>query len=319
MRNAFAAEITELARHEKGLVLLMADIGNHLFDQYKEKYAARFYNCGVAEANMIGVAAGLASCGLRPVCYTITPFATTRCLEQIRVDLCYHHVPVIVVGTGSGLSYASLGATHHSCEDLAMLRVLPGIKVLCPGDPMEVRGCLRAALKEEGPVYMRIGKKGEPAIHQEMPRIEIGKCIVVRKGDMVGLLNSGNTLPLALDVATRLDSFGISTEVVSFHTVKPLDENYLEDAFTRFQLVATVEEHSVLGGLGGSVAEWLSDQDSVKAKLIRFGTSDEFLRVAGDQLYARSFFGLTSESIASKIAGKVSQYIDQPTPARASS
>ena len=319
MRDAFAKEITELAGQDPHLVLLMGDIGNHLFDRYKERYPERFYNCGVAEANMIGVAAGLAACGFHPVCYTITPFATTRCLEQIRVDLCYHHMPVMVVGTGAGLSYASLGATHHSCEDIAMLRVLPGMKVLCPGDPLEVRACLRVALREKGPIYMRIGKKGEPVIHPQLPHIEIGKCIVVRKGDMVGLLNSGNTLPLALDVATRLDSFGISTEVVSFHTVKPLDENYLEDAFTRFQLVATVEEHSVLGGFGGSVAEWLSEQDSVKAKLIRFGTFDEFLHVAGDQLYARSFFGLTSESIASKIAGKVSQYIDQPTPARASS
>lgn len=311
MRNAFAAEITDLAQDEKGLVLLMGDIGNHLFDRYKERYPARFYNCWVAEANMIGAAAGLASCGLRPVCYTITPFATTRCLEQIRVDLCYHHVPVIVVGTGSGLSYASLGATHHSCEDLAMMRVLSGIKVLCPGDPMEVRACLRAALKEEGPVYMRIGKKGEPAIHREMPDITIGKCTVVKKGTSVCILNAGNTLPLALQAAEELDSLGFSTEVASFHTIKPLDEVYLARAFSEFELVATLEEHSIIGGFGGGVAEWLSDQEGLRARLLRFGTADNFLHKAGDQAYARKYYGLTRDHILARIEEKLHHRVGQ--------
>lgn len=305
MRNAFAAELTELAQGDQRLVLLMADIGNHLFDRYKERYPSRFYNCGVAEANMIGVAAGLANCGLRPVCYTITPFATTRCLEQIRVDLCYHHVPAIVVGTGAGLSYASLGATHHSCEDIAMLRVLPNMTVLCPGDPMEVRGCLRAALKSDGPVYMRIGKKGEPAIHEETPEIRIGSCTVVKEGTSVGLLSTGNTLPLAVRAATKLGSLGFSTEVASFHTIKPLDESYLADAFSRFQLMATLEEHSTLGGLGGSVAEWVCDKGDTRAPLIRFGTRDEFLHGAGDQEYARERYGLTVEHIVDNIVEKL--------------
>lgn len=308
MRNAFAREITDLAGQDPRLVVLMGDIGNHLFDQYKERYAARFYNCGVAEANMIGMAAGLASCGFRPVCYTITPFATTRCLEQIRVDLCYHNVPVIVVGTGSGLSYASLGATHHSCEDLAMLRVLPSIKVLCPGDPMEVRACLRAAIKEDSPVYMRIGKKGEPVVYEQVPDITIGKCIVIKEGTSVCLLNAGNTLPLAMEAAVQLESLGISTEVASFHTIKPLDQNYLRDALTRFQLLATIEEHSIIGGFGGSIAEWLSEQEKQKVQLLRFGTSDEFMHVAGDQGYARSFHGLTSKNIVSKIAERMPRY-----------
>ena len=313
MRDAFAKEITELAGKDPRLVLLMGDIGNHLFDRYKELYPERFYNCGVAEANMIGVAAGLAASGFRPVCYTITPFATTRCLEQIRVDLCYHRVPAIVVGTGSGLSYASLGATHHSCEDIAMLRVLPGMTVLCPGDSLEVRACLRVAVQESGPVYMRIGKKGEPVVHKQVPDVVIGKCIVVKKGSLVCLLNSGHTLPLALEAAARLESLEISTEVASFHTVKPLDQDYLRRAFAGFQVVATVEEHSILGGLGGSVAEWLSEQENVKARFMRFGTPDEFVHTAGDQAYARNSFGLTSDNIASKIAVKVGQSAQKPS------
>ena len=134
MRNAFADEILSLARQDPRVVLLSADIGNRLFDKLKAEFPDRFYNCGVAEANMIGVAAGLAQSGLRPFCYTITPFITYRCMEQIRVDLCYHHLPVTVVGTGSGLSYASLGGTHHSCEEMGMLRLLPGLTVGGPAD-----------------------------------------------------------------------------------------------------------------------------------------------------------------------------------------
>ena len=128
MRNAFASEITALAGQHDRLVLCMGDIGNRLFDEFKAKYPTRFYNCGVAEANMVSLAAGMAMCGLRPIYYTITPFLTYRCMEQIRVDVCYHHQPVILVGTGAGLSYASLGATHHSLEDIGMLRLLPSLK-----------------------------------------------------------------------------------------------------------------------------------------------------------------------------------------------
>jgi transketolase len=302
MRNAFASEITDLAGRDSRIVVLMADIGNHLFDQYRLRFPDRFYNCGVAEANMIGVAAGLAASGFRPVCYTIAPFATTRCLEQIRVDLCYHGMPVLVVGTGAGLSYASLGATHHSCEDIAMLRVLPGIKVLCPGDAMEVRGCLRAALHERGAVYMRIGKKGEPVVHKAVPAVEIGECLVIKRGTSVGLLSAGNTLPMAIEAAERLELAGFSVEVVSFHTVKPLDHAYLRAGFERFEVVATIEEHSRLGGFGGSVAEWLSDQDPQPASLLRFGTADEFIHGAADQTYARELNGLTAERITDAIA-----------------
>ena len=156
MRNAFADEITKLAAVDERVVLLMGDIGNRLFDKFRSAYPGRFYNCGVAEGNMVSMAAGLASCGLRPFCYTIAPFVTYRVMEQIRLDLCYHRQPVVVVGTGAGLSYASLGATHHSLEDMGMLRILPHMKVTCPGDAMELRAILRAALQQDDPVYMRI-------------------------------------------------------------------------------------------------------------------------------------------------------------------
>jgi transketolase len=308
MRNAFAAEITALAAEDQRVVLLSGDIGNRLFDDYKVRAPGRFFNCGVAEANMISVAAGMALCGLRPVAYTITPFVTTRCLEQIRVDVCYHHVPVIIVGTGSGLSYASLGATHHSCEDIAFLRSLPHMTVVCPGDSVEVRQALRAALASDEPVYIRLGKKGEPVVHQQPPPFVIGKGIVLRPGTEVCLLSTGNVLPVALRAAEALGAQGVSAEVVSFHTVKPLDETLLAEAFARFEAVVTVEEHSLIGGLGGAVAEWLVDRDPPgrKARLLRIGTADAFLHEAGDQEYARRCFGLTPEAIAERVLGALS-------------
>ncbi|MBC8232347.1 transketolase [bacterium] len=300
MRNAFAAEITELASEDERIVLLSGDIGNRLFDDYKARFPGRFFNCGVAEANMTSMAAGMALCGLRPITYTITPFATTRCLEQIRVDVCYHNVPVIIVGVGSGLSYAELGATHHSCEDIAFLRALPNMTVVCPGDTWEVRLAVRAAIKHDGPVYIRLGKKGEPVMHEQAPEFVIGKGIIVRGGNDVCLLSTGNMLPVAVQAAEELDSRGVSAQVISLHTVKPLDEELLAEVFSKFTVVVTVEEHSVLGGLGGSVAEWLADGPPQKARLLRMGTPDAFLHGAGGQDYARECLGLTPKNIAEK-------------------
>ena len=301
MRNAFAKEITALAGQDDRVVLLTGDIGNQLFDEYQSLYSERFFNCGVAEANMISLGVGMALCGLRPVAYTITPFITSRCLEQIRDDICYHNQPMILVGVGGGLSYASLGATHHSCEDIAFLRVLPGMTVICPGDAREARLATRAALEHDGPVYIRLGKRGEPVVHEEDPEFAIGRAIVVREGDEVTILSTGNMLPTAIEAAEDLGRSGMSAQVVSFHTVKPLDQDLLSQAFSRFELVITVEEHSVLGGLGGSVAEWLADQPPQRARLLRIGTSDTFLHEAGEQEYAREYFGLTPEKIAKKV------------------
>lgn len=298
MRNAFAAEMAARGAENEGLVLLSGDIGNKLFDDYKRRCAGRFVNCGVAEANMIGVAAGMAQCGLRPVAYTINSFITTRCFEQIRVDVCYQNVPVILVGVGGGLSYAGLGATHHSCEDIAILRVLPNMTVLCPGDATEVRLALRAALQQEGPVYIRLGKKGEPPVHVEPPEFAIGRGIVVRRGDDVCLLSTGNMLPVAVEAAESLAARGVSAQVVSMHTVKPLDHELLSEVFWRFTTVVTVEEHSVLGGLGGGVAEWLADRPHQRARLGRMGTTDDFFPDAGEQDYAREYFGLTARHVA---------------------
>lgn len=301
MRNIFAQELTNIAREDKRVVLLSGDIGNKLFDEFKKVAPERFYNCGVAEANMTGVAAGLAKMGFRPFTYTITPFATVRCMEQIRIDLCYNNVPAVIVGTGSGLSYAELGPTHHSCDDIGLLRMFPNMTILCPCDPVEVRLAVRGALKQDGPVYIRLGKKGEPIIHKTDPDFKIGRSITVRDGKDVCILSTGTIMSLSLSVAESLQNKGISARVESFHTVKPLDTELLEDVTRRYRVIASIEEHSLIGGLGSAISEWMSDNAPSKARLLRFGTEDRFLEKVGSQEYARACNGLTIDKIADRI------------------
>lgn len=306
MRNAFADEITKIGAKDARVTLLSGDIGNKLFDNFKAQNQNRFYNCGVAEGNMMGMAAGMALSGLKPVVYTITPFTTTRCFEQIRVDVCYHEAPVVIVGTGAGLSYASLGPTHHSLEDIAILRTLPEMTVLCPCDQLELRSALRAALAHDGPVYMRIGKKNEPQIHQQLPDVNIGEAITIKDGNDVCLISTGNIMPVVIDAANKLEEQGISTRIESFHTVKPLDENKLASLFEKYKVVAVAEEHGLIGGLSSSIAEWLVKQNYKNTKLVPFGTSDEFLHQVGSQNFARQHFSLTAEYMCKEILSALS-------------
>lgn len=311
MRNAFADEITELAAHDPRIVLLSGDIGNRLFDKFRSQYPDRFYNVGVAEADMISIAAGLALGGLRPVTYTIASFSVYRCYEQIRVDLCYHNLPVVIVGAGSGLGYAANGATHHSCEDLAVLRVLPHMTVACPADSWEVRCLLRGALQQTGPVYLRIGKKGEPVVHHDQPALTLGQGHVVRTGTDVSILCTGTLLPEALAAADELATSGLSVEVVSLHTVKPLDTVLLHRVFQSMKLVVTVEEHSRIGGLGSAVAEWKADTPGADARLLRLGTADWFIHHATDQDHARLIYDLSGPQIAYSIRWTLHNPFDQ--------
>lgn len=306
MRNAFADELTKLSTDPR-VVMLSGDIGNRLFDKFRAASPERFFNCGVAEQNMMGVATGMALNGYRPFAYTITPFVTTRCLEQIRTDACYHEAPVTIVAVGAGLAYAGLGPTHHSCEDIAFLRAIPNLVVICPGDAMEVRAAMRAVVKQDRPAYIRLGKKNEAVIHDDVPAdFEIGKALTIREGADVCLLSTGNMLPEAVLAADELANSGISAQVVSFHTVKPLDEACLADAFSRFRMVVTLEEHSIMGGFGSAVAEWVVDHGVVPKGFLRVGTPDKFYKLAGEQEFAREQLGLTGHQIAERIVAKLS-------------
>ena len=307
MRNAFAAAVTRLGEVDPNLVMLAGDIGNRLFDSFKDRHPLRFYNCGVAEANMTGVAAGLAASGLRPITYTITPFNTLRCLEQIRLDVCYPNLPVIVVGTGSGLSYAGLGATHHSMEDIAVLRTLPNMHVVCPADPVEVGLAVADALRLARPTYIRLGKKGEPVIHSTPPAFTIGRGICLRAGSDVAILSVGNMLAVALQTADELQSRNVSAQVVSMHTVKPLDDELLDAVFARKKVVIVLEEHGLAGGAGSAVLEWGSARGVDLRKLLCVGGPDRFLTACGGQRQARASLGLTAEDIVRRILERLSR------------
>ncbi len=297
MRNAFADEILKLALADERIVVLSGDIGNRLFDKFKAAMPERFHNCGVAEANMISFAAGLASSGLRPLCYTITPFVTTRCLEQIKLDVCYHEMPVTIVGTGSGLSYAALGSTHHSFEDMAIMRTLPGMRVLAPADAVELRQLLRATFDQSAPTYLRIGKKGEPVLTESQPW-HPNRWQLLLEGSDATILSCGTILEETLAAAEILSKSGIHAAVWNCASVKPLD--FVTLSALPQAPVFTVEEHSILGGFGSAVAEFLCSRSSAP-RIHRLGIPDEFLHDTGEQHDSRTHCGIDSAGIVKAV------------------
>ena len=302
MRDAFAHEMTRLSAERCDVTLLSGDIGNRMFDRFKHLAPGRFFNCGIAEANMMSLAAGMALSGLRPVVYTITPFVTTRCLEQIRVGVAYHQAPVVIVGTGSGLSYAELGPTHHSLEDMAILRTLPGLNVLAPADSTELVIQLREALDSAHPTYMRIGKKGEPPLHPEGARLGIGKAHLLRDGSDLLILGVGPILGEALQAAEAVEADGASVAVASLGGVKPLDEGFLATMAERFPRWLSLEEHGITGGLGSALLEWMAKRDSNTIRLRQLGVPDAFIHALGNQSYVRHQLGLDADGLARTIS-----------------
>jgi transketolase len=298
MRNAFADEVTQMAKADSRVVLLSGDIGNRLFDKLRAQSPSQFLNCGVAEQNMMGVAAGMGLSGLRPIVYTITPFITVRCLEQIKVDVAYHESPVIIVGTGSGLSYASLGPTHHSLEDFAIFRAIPNVQVLAPWDPPSLRACLRMALESGRPTYMRIGKKGEADLCDGRAVPAIGDGLTLQRGKQICILAVGTVAHEAQAAERILNQHGIQAEVVLMHTVKPCPTALFDGLLSRFECFVTVEEHARIGGFGESLLSHLALQ-GLQKRVICLGTGDLFMPMVGSQAFARSFFRIDAASIAS--------------------
>ncbi len=290
----------KLAAQDKRIHLVVADIGFGAVEPFAERYPERFLNAGVAEQNMIGIAAGLALSGKIVFAYSISNFPTLRCLEQIRNDVCYHNANVKVVTVGGGFTYGSLGMTHHVTEDLAILRALPKMTVVAPGDPLEVEHATRAIAASEGPCYLRLGRAGEPVIHKQDFRFELGKAILVRPGQDLTLISTGGMLQLASEVAEVLDTQGIQTRVISMPTIKPLDQEAILRAAQETPAMATLEEHSILGGLGGAVAEVLVESEE-KVRFKRLGLPSAFSSHVGDQDYLRAAYGLSKENIVESL------------------
>lgn len=301
MRNAFLNELYELAQQDERITFITGDLGYTVVERFMETLPKQFLNAGVAEANMTSVAAGMAMSGKICFTYSIANFPTLRCLEQIRNDVCYHDANVKIVAIGGGFAYGSMGATHHAIEDLAVMRALPNLIVVAPGDPVETKAATRALAAYPGPCYLRLGKAGEPVVHECEIDFQIGKAIRLRDGSDVTLMSTGGMLKTATLAADRLQEAGISVRVVSMHTLKPLDTEEVLAAARDTRALFTLEEHSVIGGLGSAVAEVLSEADCPKIPFKRLGLPSQFSPHIGSQGYLLKQHNLDDAGVAQAI------------------
>jgi transketolase len=297
VRGAFFRGLMDLAAQDDRVYLLVGDLGFGVVEPFMQKFPKRFLNVGVAEQNMTGVAAGLALTGKIVFTYSIANFPILRCLEQIRNDVCYHRANVKIVSIGGGFSYGALGMSHHATEDLAILRALPGLTVIAPGDPFEAEAATHAAALHDGPCYLRLGRAGEPLVHESKAEFQIGRAIRVRQGDALTLISTGAMLRTAVDVADRLAEKGTPVRVLSMHTIKPLDTDAVLAAAAETRAIVTIEEHSVAGGLGGAVAECLAESGELRVPFKRLGIPTSFSAPPGTQDYLREQCGLSVKSI----------------------
>lgn len=290
-----------MAREDDDIFLLIGDVGYHLVEPYQQEFPHRFINIGIAEQNMTGIAAGMALCGKTVFIYSIANFPILRCLEQIRNDVCYHNANVKIVVAGGGLTYGALGATHHVTEDLAIMRSLPNITVVAPGDPIESALATRAVARWRGPCYLRLGKTGDPVVHQSTPHFQLGKAIRLREGKDVTLVTTGGMLCNTMQAAEQLGRQGIQSRVLSMHTVKPLDNEAVLAATIETESMVTIEEHSVIGGLGGAVAEVISGGGSPHINLMIIGIPDAFCSQVGSQKTLLETYSLSVEGIVASV------------------
>lgn len=309
MRDQFASTLLSLMVEDPRIILLYGDIGNRLFDPIKNSFPDRAINCGVAEANMVTVAAGFASEGLRPFVYTISSFLYLKSLEQIKLDLCYPSFPVVLVGTGGGLSYSSLGTTHHSLEDFAVLGSLPNIDTYHPADVAEMNLCLRRALGQSRPAWIRIGKKDQIAVHQSPPKTLDGQAIpplqVFGSGDTsVAIVSSGVAVAESIEAAKCLAELGRRIDVWSVPQQKPFPVDRIEELIASYQSLIIVEEHVPSGGLGSHVDSLLPRKEGFYVTKLNSG--DVFHFAVGEPVEARKAIGQAREDIVDAVMSTLS-------------
>jgi transketolase len=304
MRTAFIETLCEVAEGNERIWLLTGDLGFSVLERFSARFPERYVNVGVAEQNLAGVAAGLGRCGKIPFIYSIANFPTLRCLEQIRNDVCYHEADVKVVAVGSGFTYGAQGYTHYGVEEMGIMRILPNMTVVSPADPVETRLATRAVAERPGPCYLRLGKAGEPVVHEQIPDFQLGRAIVVRPGRDATLISTGGMLTEALETSTRLAAKGIDVRVLSMHTVKPLDNAAVIQAARETAAIVTVEEHSITGGLGSAVAEVLAEA-GVPTRFRRFGMPDQLYHTVGSQNHMRRLAGDLCDTVVSLLDRRV--------------
>lgn len=300
MRNAFVEELTRLAERDRDVVLITGDLGFGVFEDFEARFPDQYINAGVAEQNMTMVATGMALEGKKVYTYSIGNFPSLRCLEQIRNDVCYHDANVTIIGMGGGFSYGQLGMSHHATEDLSILRALPNMTLVAPSTASEVRGAMRALYAQAGPAYLRLDKSKFDGDLDETP-FELGRARRVRDGGDLTLVTAGGILEEVCAAADQLAAEGIDCRVLSMHTIKPLDGDALARASRETAGIVTVEENTIVGGLGGAVAEFCLEQADRPGFFRRVGLRDTYSSVVGDQRYLRGYYEMDAGCLVASV------------------
>jgi transketolase len=302
MRNAFSKALVDAALRDERVVLLTGDHGYALFDEFRQACPRQYVNAGVAEQNMVGVAAGLAKGGLRPVVYGLSAFVPVRVLEQIKLDVCYEQLPVVLIGDGAGVVYSSLGTSHQSTEDVAALRALPHVRILSPADAHEMAACMKLALGGAGPVYLRMGKSDLGALHAGPISLDWGQLHCLRSGGgPLAWIATGSMVNTAVTAAERWPG----SEVFSSPCLKPLDEELVGEICRRHEAVIVLEEHSIYGGLGSAVSEIAAA--NCPTWICRIGVQDRFSQYCGSYQYLMQEHRLNVEAVAEQVEAFVAR------------
>ncbi len=301
MRDTFVRTLIDIAKENKNIELVTGDLGFGVLKPYWEQLPDQFTNAGIAEQNMTTLAAGMALSGKTVFTYSIGNFPTLRCLEQIRNDCAYHNADVKIVCVGGGFVYGSLGMSHHATEDIAVLRALPDVVVMAPGDLVEAEEATKAIANYKGTCYLRLGRGGEKRIHERIDNFEIGKAIKVSDGERIAIFSTGAIFEEVQGAYEILCEHGYKPEVYTFPTVKPIDKEVIKKCSENFDLIVTCEEHNVVGGFGSAVAEVMAELKNKKAYLLRIGLEDVYAVEVGNQKYLRNKYGMSSDIIAQKV------------------
>lgn len=301
MRLEVIKTIYQAAVLDKNIIFITGDLGHAHQQDFEKNLPDQYINAGIAEQNIISIAAGLALSGNRVFVYSIAPFITMRCYEQIKVDVCYQNVGVVVIGVGAGYAYSTCGGTHHAIEDIAIMRALPNMHIFSPSNPFEARLITQHLVHQSYPAYLRIGKGGESNTNQEYP-ISINLGSIRKIGQDITICSTGSIVNEALAAANILEEYGISTEVISIHTLKPLDNKLIEFIAKNRKAVFVLEEHNIMGGLGEAIARVICELDIEKKIIFKcFGIPDQYNHLAGTQKFMRGYYKLNAEDVAKEI------------------
>ena len=300
MRNVFVDEVTKIAREDPRVVFLMSECGFSVVEGFAKEFPDRFYNVGIAEQSLVGTAAGVALRGLRPVAYNMAMFLTMRAYEQIRVDIAYQNLPVILAGVGPGVGYGSAGTTHHAIEDIAIMRVLPNMTIVFPAHETDVRAAARQAFELGKPVYIGLCRDSRDfTVPYAEKDYKIGKAIKMCAGFDAAIFTFGSMLPVAMDAASALAKDGIDLRVYNMHTIKPLDSAAIDEAVRECDAVFSLEEANIIGGLGGAMAEYIAENAQCKFK--RLGIRDFYPERMGDYQWLLRHFEIDAAGVAASV------------------